>query len=108
MNSRSMRLGALAVLAAFGLLALMYWSNATARAAADAGGPRIAPGTECVLYFRGDAAGMAVQSYVGSPFNTPSFTGTLVSVDDNWLVLSKDKKQYHIARPGILMIQTSK
>jgi hypothetical protein len=75
--------------------------------AADEAAPVLAPGVACKVYIRGDASGQALQ-YVAAVTNSPSVAGTLRAINNDWLVISQDKREYHIPRGVVLAIEVSK
>lgn len=83
----------------------VYLSQPGAIAAPDKGG--IVPGQQVRLYFRGDAAGQAVSSYVASVSSNASLSGTVKSMDDQWLVLASKDKTLHIPRSVVLMVESA-
>jgi hypothetical protein len=89
------------------LTALAYWPTRRA-GAADAGHSCIASGAACKIYFRHDAAGPAVQSYTAGVGNNASVSGALVSMDEGWIVLKEEKKEMHIPREAVAMIEVAK
>lgn len=95
------------LLAGMVLIAVMigvYLSPRDAVAAADKGG--ITVGNQVKVYFRGDAAGQAVSSYVASVSSNASLSGTVKSIDDQWLVLASKDKTLHIPRSVVLMVES--
>ncbi|HYE20643.1 MAG TPA: hypothetical protein VEA69_19500 [Tepidisphaeraceae bacterium] len=94
------------LLAAFALAAVSLWpARAADPAAADKGG--LAAGDKVTVFLRGDAVGQAT-NYVGSARNTPSVSGAIASVSDQWVVLDTDKTRVYIPRPGVLLIEVAR
>lgn len=93
------------VCAALALVATIY---CLPRAAVAADNPGFEAGASIRVYFRGDAAGQAVQSYINSVSNNASVSGMVKSIDDQWLVISSGERTLYIPRPVILMIEKSK
>ncbi|HSI37331.1 MAG: hypothetical protein ACAI43_20145 [Phycisphaerae bacterium] len=94
------------LLAAFALAAVSLWpARAADPAAADKGG--LAPGEKCTVFLRGDAVGQAT-NYVGSARNTPSVTGAIASVSDQWVVVDTDKTRVHLPRASVLLIEVAR
>jgi len=88
------------------ILALTTWfyvSGREARAAEPDAKARFTAGTQCVVYFRGDACGQAL-NHVASVRNCPSVSGTIVSADEQWLVLETNKTRTHIPQNVILVV----
>jgi hypothetical protein len=98
MKSFSLIVCAIVALAAFWL-----WP---ARAA-DEAAPALAPGVTCKVYIRGDAAGQALQ-YVPGVTNSPSVSGAIRAINNDWVVISQDKREYHIPRGVVLTIEINK
>jgi hypothetical protein len=95
---------------ALGVLALLgaaLWQRPAARAAADAPRAALPPGTACKVYLRADAAGTSGQ-YVPNLTNNATLAGKVAAIDDQWLVLTTDKGEYHIPRPVILTVEVGK
>jgi hypothetical protein len=97
-----------AVILVLGLTAFAYWPVPRARAADGSAKASLQPGITCKVYFRGDAAGQSVQSYVPTISNNASLSGRLTSLDDQWVVLAGDQKEYHVPRSAVLMIEVAK
>jgi hypothetical protein len=102
---------AVLVVLALTLATLAYWPPRGASAADPGGGGArgsLRVGQACKVYLRGDAAGQAAQSYVASAANNASVAGTIAGLDEGWLVLTTEKKELHIPRGVVLMIEVAK
>jgi hypothetical protein len=75
--------------------------------AADGVKPGLTTGQACKVYLRADAAGTSGQ-YVPNLTNNATLSGKVAAVDDQWLVLSAEKAEYHIPRAAVLAIEVGK
>jgi len=103
-----MRRFPLLVTALITLAALVYISERSVRAG-DAPGAKAAaltPGTQCVVYLRGDACGGA-PNYIPAARNCPSVSGTIISSEEQWLILDNNKIRTYVPRNVILLVDVS-
>jgi hypothetical protein len=90
------------------LTALAYWPTHRASAADIPSQPSLKPGTTCKIYFRHDVAGPTSQSYTAGIANNASVSGTVSALQDQWIILDSDHKQYQIPMNAIAMIEVDK
>lgn len=72
--------------------------------------PVVAPGTKCAVQFRRDALGAAANLPVSPDTDNingaqVSLTGTLKSMNADWIVVTQGKTDYWIARDSVLMLK---
>ncbi|HZL37648.1 MAG TPA: hypothetical protein VFC78_20185 [Tepidisphaeraceae bacterium] len=65
-------------------------------------------GSSCVVYLRGDAAGVAFHDRIADLGNLISRKGTVVRAEDAWLVLRDGSHQLYIPRTSIMLIDVGK
>lgn len=90
------------------LTALAYWPTHRASAADIPSQPNLKPGTTCKVYFRHDVAGPSAQSYAPGIANNASVSGTVSAMQDQWIILDSDHKQYHIPMNAVGMIEVAR
>src|SRR5690242_12198115 len=107
-----MRRSGLAAIAAAIIVAAVFIGRETRLAAQpaerDAGGVLPAAGAACVVYLRGDAAGMSYHDRIADLGNLIVRRGTVVRADDTWLVLKDGDHQSYIPRTSIMLIEVGK
>lgn len=78
-------------------------AGAPAAPAAPAEQAGVAPGDAVTVYLRGDASGLAYSDRVTSTHNFVSRTGSLVSIDADWVVL-ENNGVHHFIPPGSIAV----
>jgi hypothetical protein len=65
------------------------------------------PGDRCVVYLRGDATGVAYPDRIAAVGNLAARRGSLVKIDDSWLVLRHGDKDDWIPRASVALVEVS-